>query len=86
MEQTSAIVLIPTLIVLLTAIITHRPVASLIIGVISGILLHSPSNLLSSFSDISIDIIDLMDFHTFYDTRSTKPWKSKNIYGIFGNL
>ena len=57
MEQTSAIVLIPTLIVLLTAIITHRPVASLIIGVISGILLHSPSNLLSSFSDISIEVM-----------------------------
>ena len=57
MEQTSAIVLIPTLIVLLTAIITHRPVASLIIGVISGILLHSPSNLLSSFSDISLEVM-----------------------------
>lgn len=57
MEQNSAIVLIPTLIVLLTAIITHRPVASLIIGVISGILLHSPSNLLSSFSDISIEVM-----------------------------
>ena len=57
MEQNSAIVLIPTLIVLLTAIITHRPVASLIIGVISGILLHSPSNLLNSFSDISIEVM-----------------------------
>ena len=57
MEQTSVIVLIPTLIVLLTAIITHRPVASLIIGVISGILLHSPSNLLSSFSDISLEVM-----------------------------
>ena len=57
MEETSAIVLIPTIIVLLSAIITHRPVASLIIGVISGILLHSPSNLLSSFSGISIEVM-----------------------------
>ena len=54
MEHVGYVTLIPTLVVITAAIISRRPVASIILGVIIGILLHSPSELLSSFAEISV--------------------------------
>ena len=54
MEHEGYVTLIPTLVVITAAITSRRPVASIILGVIIGILLHSPSELLSSFAEISV--------------------------------
>ena len=57
MEHAGIITLVPTFVVLATAIITHRPVASLIIGVLVGILLNTPKNILGSFSEITLEVM-----------------------------
>jgi Na+/H+ antiporter NhaC len=57
MENSGLITLLPTFIVLATAILTNRPVAALITGVVIGILLVSPENLLGSFSDITLSVM-----------------------------
>ena len=57
MENAGIITLVPTFVVLATAIITHRPVASLIIGVLVGILLNTPKNILGSFSEITLEVM-----------------------------
>jgi len=57
MENAGLITLIPTIVVLATAILTNRPVAALITGVVVGILLVSPENLLGSFSDITLSVM-----------------------------
>ena len=57
MEHAGIITLVPTFVVLATAITTHRPVASLIIGVLVGILLNTPKNILGSFSEITLEVM-----------------------------
>lgn len=57
MEHAGIITLVPTFVVLATAIITHRPVASLIVGVLVGILLNTPKNILGSFSEITLEVM-----------------------------
>ncbi|MEC9415052.1 MAG: Na+/H+ antiporter NhaC family protein [Pseudomonadota bacterium] len=57
MEHAGIITLVPTFVVLATAIITHRPVASLIVGVLIGILLNTPKNILGSFSEITLEVM-----------------------------
>ena len=54
MQHLGYLTLVPTLVVITAAIISRRPVASIILGVIIGILLYSPSKLLSSFAEISV--------------------------------
>ena len=57
MDHSGLITLLPTIIVLAAAIITHRPVASLILGVLVGIILTSPKNILGTFSEISLEVM-----------------------------
>ena len=57
MDHSGLITLLPTIIVLAAAIITHRPVASLILGVLAGIILTSPKNILGTFSEISLEVM-----------------------------
>ena len=57
MDHSGLITLLPTIIVLAAAIITHRPVASLILGVLVGITLTSPKNILGTFSEISLEVM-----------------------------
>ena len=59
MDHSGLITLLPTIIVLAAAIITHRPVASLILGVLVGITLTSPKNILGTFSEISLEVLEI---------------------------
>lgn len=49
--------LLPTVVVITIAVITHRPVASLLAGVTVGILLISPGNMIGSLADISLEVM-----------------------------
>jgi Na+/H+ antiporter NhaC len=57
MENAGFITLLPTFVVLLMAIITHRPVAAIITGVLVGVLLNTPENILGSFSEITLSVM-----------------------------
>jgi len=49
--------LIPTAVVIVTAVMTHRPVASLLAGVVVGILLMSPTDIVGSLANISLQVM-----------------------------
>ena len=49
--------LLPTVFVITTAVITHRPVAALLVGVVVGILLLDPTAAVSTFSDIMLEVM-----------------------------
>ena len=57
MESYGAIALIPTLIVLAVALFTHRTIESLIAGVIVGLLITSPNELIGEFSGIALKVM-----------------------------
>lgn len=57
MTEPSAISLIPPVVVLFLAITLRRPILSLVIGAIVGLLLVSPTQVLHSFSDISLKVM-----------------------------
>ena len=48
MDQFGIVSLLPTALVITTAVLTHRPVAALLAGVVLGILLLSPGNIIRS--------------------------------------
>jgi len=58
MENAGFITLLPTFVVLLMAILTHRPVAAIITGVLVGVLLNTPENILGSFSEITLSVME----------------------------
>ena len=66
MDHSGLITLLPTIIVLAAAIITHRPVASLILGVLVGITLTSPKNILGTFSEISLEVMQDPQVHEIH--------------------
>jgi hypothetical protein len=49
--------LLPTVVVITTAVLTHRPVAALLTGVVIGILLLDPTSAVSTFSDIMLEVM-----------------------------
>ncbi|WP_394130251.1 Na+/H+ antiporter NhaC family protein [Shewanella maritima] len=57
MTEPSAISLIPPVVVLMLAITLRRPILSLVIGAIVGLLLLSPADVLHNFSDISLKVM-----------------------------
>ena len=57
MDATGIVCLLPALLVLVTAIVTHRPTLSLLTGVISGLLLLSPADAVSNFSSTLLAVV-----------------------------
>ncbi|MGI9295055.1 MAG: Na+/H+ antiporter NhaC family protein, partial [Pseudomonadales bacterium] len=57
MEKVGMLGLLPTLVVITTAVITHRPVAALLAGVMVGIVILSPTNIIGSLSDITLQVM-----------------------------
>ena len=57
MDHYGIISLLPTAVVITTAVLTHRPVAALLAGVVVGILLISPANIIGSLSEITLQVM-----------------------------
>lgn len=57
MEEYGAIALIPTLVVLVVALITKRTIESLIAGVIVGLLIISPTTVLGDFATTALTVM-----------------------------
>ncbi|HAU02863.1 MAG TPA: sodium:proton antiporter, partial [Porticoccaceae bacterium] len=57
METYGALSLIPTLIVVALAVITHRPIFSLLAGVVSGLLFIDPTAVIGGVADLSLEIM-----------------------------
>ncbi len=49
--------LLPTVFVITVAVLTHRPVAALLTGVVVGILLLDATTAVSTFSDIMLEVM-----------------------------
>jgi len=49
--------LLPTVFVITTAVLTHRPVAALLTGVVIGILLLDPTTAVNTFSEIMLEVM-----------------------------
>jgi len=56
-EDLGAIVLIPTLVVFVLAIITHRPIESLISGSIVGLIMIHGNKFIGGFAETSIQVM-----------------------------
>ncbi len=57
MDQFGIVSLLPTALVITTAVLTHRPVAALLAGVVLGIFLLSPGNIIGSLADITLEVM-----------------------------
>ena len=57
MDHYGLLSLLPTVFVITTAVLTHRPVAALLVGVVTGILLLEPTAVVSTFSDIMLEVM-----------------------------
>ncbi|NKB35839.1 MAG: sodium:proton antiporter [Gammaproteobacteria bacterium] len=57
MDNYGLITLLPTVVVIITAIISHRPVAALLAGVFIGVVLHSPGNIIGSIAEINLEVM-----------------------------
>ena len=57
MDHYGLLSLIPTVFVITTAVLTHRPVAALLVGVVIGILLLDPTTAVSTFSEIMLEVM-----------------------------
>ncbi len=57
MDHYGLLSLIPTVFVITTAVLTHRPVAALLVGVVIGILLLDPTTAVNSFSEIMLEVM-----------------------------
>ncbi len=57
MENYGIISLLPTIAVVATAIITHRPIISLVVGVIFGIAMIDPTNIIGTVSEINLAVL-----------------------------
>ena len=49
--------LLPTVFVIATAVLTHRPVAALLVGVTIGILMLDPATAVNTFSEIMLEVM-----------------------------
>lgn len=57
MDSPSALSLIPPIVVMATAVWLKRPILALVIGAVAGLLLLSPINALTSFSEIALKVM-----------------------------
>ena len=57
MESYAGLSLIPTLVVVLLAVFTHRPIFSLLAGVVVGLLLIEPTSVVTGVADLSLEIM-----------------------------
>ncbi|QYK02045.1 Na+/H+ antiporter NhaC family protein [Shewanella psychrotolerans] len=57
MSEPTALSLIPPVVVLVLAIWLRRPILSLIIGALVGLVMYQPDQVLSNFSDISLSVM-----------------------------
>ena len=57
MENYGIASLLPTIVVITTAIITHRPVAALLTGVVVGVVMLDPSNIIGGIADINLAVM-----------------------------
>ncbi|MCG4454654.1 sodium:proton antiporter [Pseudomonas sp. MMS21-TM103] len=57
MSEPNALSLIPPAVVLILAVMLRRPILALVLGAISGLLLLSPAETLSNFSEISLKVM-----------------------------
>jgi tetracycline resistance efflux pump len=55
--ETSLLVLLPALVTVITAILSRRPIESLLAGVFVGLLMLEPSAALSNFSSILLEVM-----------------------------
>ena len=57
LDEFGLLSLLPTAVVISIALMTHRPVAALLAGVVVGILLLSPSNVIGTLSEITLQVM-----------------------------
>lgn len=57
MSEPTALSLIPPLVVLVLAIWLRRPILSLVIGALVGLVMYQPTEVLGNFSDISLSVM-----------------------------
>ncbi len=57
MEHYGLLSLLPTLFVITCAVLTHRPIASLLLGVVVGLLLIDPTQVVSGLADVSLSVM-----------------------------
>ena len=57
METFGALSLIPTAVVIAIAVLTHRPILALLAGVIAGLLLIEPAEVITGVADLSLEIM-----------------------------
>ncbi|MCG9697589.1 Na+/H+ antiporter NhaC family protein [Shewanella sp. Isolate11] len=57
MSEPTALSLIPPVVVLVLAIWLRRPILSLVIGALVGLVLYQPADVLNNFSDISLSVM-----------------------------
>jgi len=57
LDNFGVVSLIPTVVVITTAILTHRPVAALLAGVVVGLLLLEPTNLVGGLADVTLQVM-----------------------------
>lgn len=55
--QPTAVSLIPPVVVLVLAIWLKRPILALILGALSGLLLYSPADILTHFTDTTLTVM-----------------------------
>lgn len=57
MDHVGLLSLLPTVVVITTAVMTHRPVAALLAGVVVGIAILAPTNIIGSLADITLQVM-----------------------------
>lgn len=57
MENYGLISLIPTIVVITIAVISHRPIAALLAGVVVGICIHTPDNIIGNLAEINLAVM-----------------------------
>ncbi len=57
MDSFGALSLIPTVVVISIAVLTHRPIFALLSGVIAGLLLINPATVIGGMADLSLEIM-----------------------------
>lgn len=75
MEDYGILSLIPTLVVLVMAIVTRRTIESLLAGAIVGLLMYQPFDIVTQGSDILLDVLG----------NETVTWIIL-VCGLFGSL
>ncbi|MDH3533569.1 MAG: sodium:proton antiporter [Gammaproteobacteria bacterium] len=57
MDQFGMVSLVPTVVVITTAVLTHRPVAALLAGVVVGLFVLAPTNLIGALADTTLEVM-----------------------------